>query len=260
MTIDWKKIASLDFEYDGGLRDIYIFGTDVADWNKVLDALRKFDPRPIYTEDNAVAELPDCVEKIFEKRAHLSTRLSFTVGKFLICCHFFGSKEDASRIEFDLSPDDMTCPDDLKAVAGFMHFLGDMTQKPVILTLESAPELPILKCQPNSDEVLWVSHNKGFFVSIPAITLPLDRAPQKSRIMKMSIKVSLETEDDQIRFQPLVPQITEAFHDYTKQLGLEDFRGSKGMSLLKMQLLDRARAAAPGIGVKDLWFDKIWEP
>lgn len=129
MTLDWEKIASLDFAYDGGLRDIYVFGTDLVLWNKVLDAIVKFEPQPIYTEDNVATEIPDCVEKIFEKRAHLSPMLTFTIGKFLICCHFFGSKDDASEIEFDLSPDEMTCPDDLKPIAGFMHFLADLTQK-----------------------------------------------------------------------------------------------------------------------------------
>jgi len=161
MKPDWQKIAASDYLFDGGVWDLHILNADIADWNNVIDAIRKYEPPPVYTEDGVVSVLPDQVEKIFERRNVAATKLEFIVGKFHTECYFLAAFDGSYKSEFfTFEPAEMTCPDDLEMIAGFMRFLADLTQKTVILRPEGVPNHSIFGCQPNSEDVLWVCEAK----------------------------------------------------------------------------------------------------
>src|SRR6478735_1221008 len=97
--MDWQQIAP-DFEPDGSLRDIYVFGTDLSDWQRVLDVLRTWEPAPNLTIGGQPANMPDNAEDIFAEARQQGALLSLKVSDAHVNCHFFGHDE----IEFDLDP------------------------------------------------------------------------------------------------------------------------------------------------------------
>src|SRR5271155_5766071 len=103
--MDWKQVAP-DFLPDGGLRDIYVLEATLLDWQAVLDAVRGFEPPPIfYTIDGMAMELPWRVDAIFENRQNARPLMSFTISGMTMNCHFFGdidTRDGSHQIEFDL--------------------------------------------------------------------------------------------------------------------------------------------------------------
>jgi hypothetical protein len=77
--MDWNCIAP-DYEPDGSLRDIYVLGTGLTDWQHVLDALRKWMPAPVFTYDGEPTWLPERVEEIFLRSQEQQPFLTFVVG------------------------------------------------------------------------------------------------------------------------------------------------------------------------------------
>lgn len=73
------------------------------------------------------------------------------MGSTTLNCHFFTDEE----IEFDLDPSDMR-PELLPDVLSFLKILGRATSKPVILTVENAPEAAIMRFEPTNKEVEYV--------------------------------------------------------------------------------------------------------
>lgn len=149
--MDWKRVAG-DFEPDGSLRDIYVRETGRDDWQKVLDALREQWPSLSFTLDGEPAVLPRRVESIFDAQREKAAALCLIVGGAKLICHFFVEDE----IEFDLDPREIAGPAQREALVGFMALLGRATGKPVVLTLENAPEAVIFRYGVESDEVVWV--------------------------------------------------------------------------------------------------------
>jgi hypothetical protein len=66
--MDWKQIAG-DFEADGSLRDIYVLGTTLVDWQNVIAGLYKFDPPPIFKINDVPTEIPLDIQEIFNMRS-----------------------------------------------------------------------------------------------------------------------------------------------------------------------------------------------
>lgn len=149
--MDWHRVAG-DFEPDGSLRDIYVPGTSLDDWQRVLDALQERWPLLDYTLDGEAAPLPGRAEDIFDARRERTVKLSFVVADARVFCHFFVEEE----IEFDIDPREVTQPEQVDALTDFMATLGRVTAKPVLLTMESSPEAVIFRYSPESDEVIWV--------------------------------------------------------------------------------------------------------
>ncbi len=67
----------------------------------------------------------------------------------------------------------------------------------------------------------------------------------------------LEKAEDQARFETILPRVIDQFQTYLRELRVEDLRGSSGMYRMKIELLNRVRAAAPAIEVKDVLFQEI---
>jgi hypothetical protein len=154
--MEWEQIAP-EFYPDGGLRDIYVLEAQVQDWQVVLDAIRHFQPQPIYTLDGVAADLPNRVEQVFQRRLDASPMMSFRILDMTLNCHFFGSDQvehDSQLIEFDLDPREVSDSEHLHALIDFMRLLGNLTGKVVILTPENCIESPILKYDPQSKQVV----------------------------------------------------------------------------------------------------------
>ena len=76
------------------------------------------------------------------------------VGDAQVNCHFFVEDE----IEFDLDPREVTGPNQVEAIVGFMTLLGDVTGKAVTLTMENTPEAVIFRRLPGRQSVEWVGN------------------------------------------------------------------------------------------------------
>lgn len=155
-SMEWRQIAP-DFVFDGSWRDIYVLDTTLSDWQVVLDRLRRLEQTPVYRVDGTAKAIPDRVEDAFETRGSAGVLLSFSIGKAVLNCHFFGVGE----IEFDLDPRDISDSDQFERLGWFMRLLGELTGKVVLLTPENFKERPILRYSPDNRQIVWVPREGG---------------------------------------------------------------------------------------------------
>jgi hypothetical protein len=140
----WTEIAA-ELTWDGAWRDIYVVGTTLRDWQRVLDSLHANNPKTVaFNVDGEETSFPPSAEVIFERRQEAATLLQVTVGNMHLNCHFFCQDE----IEFDLDPRELQGEEDLDALAGFMSILANETGKPAILTHENTQKAVILTVPP----------------------------------------------------------------------------------------------------------------
>ncbi len=142
--MDWHQVAS-DFAPDGALRDIYVFGTDLSDWQRVLDALRTWQPLPNLVIGGQPAIMPDKVDDIFGEARQQGAMLAVEVSGARVNCHFFGEDE----IEFDLDPREVVGTIQLEGFEQFMALLGRATGKSVVMTMENTRDAVILRYAPD---------------------------------------------------------------------------------------------------------------
>jgi len=162
--MEWQQVAP-GFEPDGALRDIYVFGTDLSDWQRVWEVLRTWDPLPDLTIAGQTANMPEKVQDIFNVVQERGARLSVNVSGAILNCFFFGDDE----IEFDLVPDEVSGPTEFEGLARFMSMLGRATGKSVVMTTENAREAVILRYEPDAQRLEWVGPpDDGWKVDIAA--------------------------------------------------------------------------------------------
>jgi hypothetical protein len=144
--VNWEQYQK-EFEWDGSLRDIYIFKTSLDDWQKLLDFTRAGRYTFEYKIDGDAVALPERAATIFE-RENSRSLLSANVGNLLLNCHFF----TADEIEFDLDPREVKVERDLEELFDFLRRLCRISNKQTALTPENAPELWIFRFNPGIDE------------------------------------------------------------------------------------------------------------
>jgi hypothetical protein len=135
--MDWK-ISQQVFEVDGSLRDILVFNTTLADWQKMMDWLRTSS----YTLKFRGLEnetLPEQVQTIFARNEEILSFMSVDVGEATLNCHFDWEKD----IEFDLDPREMASEAVVQRVFDFMAHLGNLIGKQVDLCPEGGYRHPI---------------------------------------------------------------------------------------------------------------------
>ena len=154
--MDWKQVLA-DFKRDGALRDIYVQGTSLDDWQAVIDLLRPRVPPGAFTIDGDPAELPVDVSVLFSGQPDAPAYcLGVPMGEATLNCHFFCVEE----IEFDLDPGEMAA-EQLDPLIAFLRLLGTTCGKAVILSMENMPEATILRFDPELDEVFWSGSVQG---------------------------------------------------------------------------------------------------
>ena len=101
------------------------------------------------------------------------------------------------------------------------------------------------------------AHGPGVFYAIPDMIVNLTSSSKQPRFLKISLKVELDKPEDQAKFEAILPRVIDQFQTYLRELRIEDLRGSSGMYRMKIELLNRVRAAAPELDVRDVLFQEI---
>lgn len=144
----WDAVSG-EFAFDGSWRDIYVLGTDMADWQRILDALRQADYDLAYFRENLPAELPAEAPQAFPLSGACDRLLAVRFAGVQANCHFFTPEE----IEFDIDPREVQGQEQLDAVFGFMRCITDAVGKEAILTAENSPEIIIFRVRPGQSAI-----------------------------------------------------------------------------------------------------------
>lgn len=97
----------------------------------------------------------------------------------------------------------------------------------------------------------------GIFVDIPDMVVNLSSTSRQPRFLKIALKVELEKVEDQKIFELVMPRVIDQFQTYLRELRVDDLKGSSGMYRMKIELLNRVRAATPEIKVRDVLFQEM---
>lgn len=147
MAITWEDCREA-FKEDGSLRDIYVKGACVADWERLFKFLVDGEFNLNYTRDAEPANLPSHAAQILKDRSS-AHNLMICIGDLTVNCHFFTEEE----IELDLDPHEIRSQIELDLILGFMRDLGTALSKEVILTGENSKDSVWFRCLPENDEM-----------------------------------------------------------------------------------------------------------
>jgi hypothetical protein len=140
------------FDADGFLRDIYVFQANENNWQTLVNYLRSTTIYPIsFLIDQENQPLPSTVRKIFDLKNDHSVILHIDEGQLNLCCYFFTSEQ----IEFDFDPRDINSDQRFTRLLDFIHHLGNLLQKPVVLTPESTEDIHYLLYDPITMHDSW---------------------------------------------------------------------------------------------------------
>ena len=97
----------------------------------------------------------------------------------------------------------------------------------------------------------------GTFIDIPPIVVNLNSTARQPRFLQIKLKVELETAADQKAFETVMPRVVDQFQTYLRELRVDDLQGSSGLYRMKIELLNRVRAATPEVKVRDVLFQEM---
>ncbi len=145
----------------------------------------------------------------------------------------------------------------LGAGAYFMGFLDTLLPghgKPTCEEVkEGDPDFEKCQVEKEAAEALM----PGVFLDVPNMIVNLSSTTKQPRFLKVSLKIELENAEEQKKFEPILPRVIDQFQMYLRELRIEDLRGTSGIYRMKIELLSRVRAAAPGVKVRDVLFQEI---
>jgi len=145
----YKKAFESSYKF---LLDIYVFKTDENDWQTIINYLRL---NTLYTTtflvDQKKQTLPFAVKEIFDLTQDHAIMLRIDEGQLNLYCYFFTPEQ----IEFDFDPRDITDDQRLTRLLDFIHLLGKLLQKQVVLTAESNEEIHYLSYDPITQNDTW---------------------------------------------------------------------------------------------------------
>ncbi len=139
MNFEWEKVRA-DFEPDGSLRDIYVFGTTLADWSVLMTLALETDRAAELTVEGDRLPSPQPSAAWFGGAS--GPLLRFRAGRVTLACHFFTD----TQIELDFQPGEVCDRDALRALLSFVAELSRRTAKPAHICHENAPGRPIVSC------------------------------------------------------------------------------------------------------------------
>jgi hypothetical protein len=148
-ALNWS-LQKADFERDGSLRDIYVQNATIDDWKIVIASIQLGRYGAQLHRDGVEVAMPASIESLFvpDRRPYMN----FTVAGVAVDCHFFTPTE----IEFSFDPQEVT-ERSLHDRLAFMIDLGNLTNKPVIMTPENYSQSPIFRYEPNQQNLSWLS-------------------------------------------------------------------------------------------------------
>jgi hypothetical protein len=144
----WESVRN-EFAFDGSWRDIYVLGTDMAGWQRMLDGLRAARYDLSYFRDSKPVELPPRAEDAFPLEGECDRLLSVRFCGVLANCHFFAPDE----IEFDIDPREVVGQPQLDGIFEFMRCLAASVGQDAILCPENCSQIVIFRVRPRSSSV-----------------------------------------------------------------------------------------------------------
>ena len=141
--LSWDSVRG-EFAFDGSWRDIYILGTNISDWDRMLDAIQVAGYTRAYFRNDQLSEIPENAAQAFPLPAESDRLLSVWFSDIQADCHFF----DVEEIEYDINPREVKGQQQLDGLFGFMRCLADAVAKEVILVAENSPEIVIFRVRP----------------------------------------------------------------------------------------------------------------
>ncbi len=150
MNVDWH-VCEQEFTPDGALRDIQVVDATTADSQRVLDFLRASAVSLTYTVDGASATLPSDASSIIALRATATPLLIFRWGDIDVATHFFG----ADDLEFDFRPEDIRGQEQLDQLISFIHGVGGLLHKSVLVYPEGCEMNPFFIYDPQTDDIAY---------------------------------------------------------------------------------------------------------
>lgn len=137
---------------DGSLRDIYVLGTTLEDWQKLLDFLHT----GLYAVSFLVAgeqrPLPTRIEEIFLLIHSSGGMMRIDGDQLALHCYFYTDEE----IEFDLDPRTINSEELLSRLLDFIRAIGNLLNKPVILTPENVSRVVLFRFDPATMSEEWL--------------------------------------------------------------------------------------------------------
>ncbi len=95
------------------------------------------------------------------------------------------------------------------------------------------------------------------FFDLPEMLVNINTASRKSTYLKIRVSLELETPEDVIKVESLMPRIVDNFQVYLRELRIEDLKGSAGMYRLREELLKRVNVAVAPATVNDVLFKEM---
>jgi hypothetical protein len=139
------------FEWDGSWRDIYVLGTDVHDWQKLLDFLRAYEYPIKYYQAGEEVLMPERAGQIFAQRGVVAPLLSVDVRGVTVISHFFWPGD----IEFDIDPREVSEESRVEGIFDFMERVGRLLEKDVILTPENMQEIALVRYDSTANTIKY---------------------------------------------------------------------------------------------------------
>lgn len=147
MTTLWDDCKEA-FREDGSLRDIYVQGTSLEDWDRFYGFLLDCGFSLTFARNGEPAKLPSQAAEALQD-PNSTHNLMIGVENLTLNCHFFTEEE----IELDVDPREVHSQSELDLVLGFMRNLGKCLSKEVILTAENFKDLVWFQYLPESDQM-----------------------------------------------------------------------------------------------------------
>jgi len=155
----WEEISGwFDPELNGVLPDVHVPGTTIADWRRAIELVRAERWVTEYSIGDAVADLPEQTEALFDRPDDESTLLRVWPVPGLLANFFFHTP---TQIDFDVDLRELQGQDRLDALCQFFKTLGRELRKPVVMTPEGIAELRILVYEPTVDRVVLTAKPWG---------------------------------------------------------------------------------------------------
>jgi hypothetical protein len=143
---DWEILKKEVYFEDGSLRDIYVYNTDKADWEKWSNLINEqFEVEFIngFTLETGTRVDIDEVFRYWENREAIAGPFiaAIKLRELRVNCHFF----EEGILENDISPREVKTEADHKAILEYLQAVSSVLKKRVIMTLENTEELILLE-------------------------------------------------------------------------------------------------------------------
>ena len=136
----WENVAA-DFIFDGSWRDIYVFGTDIEAWQRMLDGFRSSSYDVSFYRDGQACDLPQSVSDVFAAGGAATHMLRVRFDGVVAACHFF----TLDVIEFDIDPREVKGQKEFDGVLAFMQLLSLFAKRDVVMMPENVQSVVIFR-------------------------------------------------------------------------------------------------------------------